>query len=143
LKNFQHATKPDRHNTDLTAPWTYQHRGLVATVAAGVGCVTQPQFCAGFQMSASAVRAQQRGMKGLKQSLTDATLTYATLGLVSGPGNWAEESVPEATFGTIMRYADGARIPWAVAATRGGLGLLTDAVAAAGCIAAKATSRGC
>jgi hypothetical protein len=116
-----------RQSARTAAQWTSAHRGLLATIGAGVACGFGPVACVAAQAAALAVRSQQRGITNWRANLTDLAVTSLTLYFVGGPA-WQAEPYLNA----------GSKIALSV-----GTGLMTDAVAIANCVATGRTTSGC
>ena len=64
--------------------WVIEHRGVLATVAASVGCIAPgvgQLSCAGMQSAALGLRTQQRGWSHYEDNLLDAGITAFAIGL--------------------------------------------------------------
>ena len=107
--------------------WVNEHRALIATVVAGVGCAAAPEACPALQAAASLIRIQQRGLGRWRESVADGVLTYASYGLVSYSS----------------QFAEGALEPVGRIALRIATGTLTDGVAVTACIVSGNSRRGC
>ncbi|MFD5326639.1 RHS repeat-associated core domain-containing protein [Streptomyces sp. NPDC127092] len=101
------------NNVEAGANWLWDNRGLVASVAATVGCFVPAvgwAACAGLQAAAYGVRAQQRAAEGggwkktWRENTFDAVLTASTFGVGGTAMRWAK-------FGKLSGVRETGRVP--------------------------------
>ena len=121
------------------ARWSFNHRGFLASAAAGFGCLASFLACAIFAGAAWLVRSQQRGITNWRVNLLDGAASAVTLALVVGPMSGALEGFGEVGYETEPLVA-GSGDRWAAKALSSAS---TDAVGITACIAGRRTASGC